>query len=122
MNSKTLQTTPSLPTVVLIDKSTKLPAWGATLSGHRALLCFPSIEVAKSYRRSVVGSRKSGYRVKRLSSKAWTNMLENMQRKRVLFCSVVVSTECGRVSKMQVPIQSYLACPKQPESEAIVIR
>lgn len=122
MNSKTQQTQTPFPTVVLIDKNTKQPAWGATISGQKELLCFPSIEVAKSYRRSVVGSRKNGYRVKRLSPKAWTNMLENMQRQRVRFCSVVVSTEYGRVSKMQVPIQSYVACHKQPESEAVVIR
>ena len=118
MNSKTLQTTLSSPTVVLIDKNTKSPAWGATVSGRRAFLCFQSVEVAESYRRNVVGSRKNGYRVKRLSKKVWTNMLGNMQRRRIQFCSVIVSTQGGTVSKLQVPIKSYLACHKQSELEA----
>ncbi|APZ93277.1 hypothetical protein [Fuerstiella marisgermanici] len=118
MNSETLQLTESLPTVVLIDKKTDLPAWGATVSGRRALLCFPSIEVAKSYRRKVVGTRKNGYRVKRLSQQVWMTILDSMLKQRIQFCSVVLGTKHGSVSKLQVPINSYLAHHEQSEQDA----
>lgn len=77
------------PTVVLLNKSTKHPAWDGSSGTEKALMCFVSKEVAETFSSDILGSMKSNFPAKRLSFDEWIELLKEVRRQGVEQCSVV---------------------------------
>jgi len=74
-----------------------------------AVLCFPTVRLAKAFQRRCGLNRKS-FPVKRLAAVKWVDMLRQMKKRGIRWINVVVSLNDGLVGKSSIGLDQVLAC------------